>query len=116
MGDEGRMKDGLVHVITQQTTPDYIAAALRDYEAAVSRAAESPVLSRDLGLQKGTAPTPQKELSFTKGSKVTIWVGVEKYVGTVKEDRPGWVVLQTDTGEASVRKSEITRSEVPTKP
>jgi hypothetical protein len=39
-------------------------------------------------------------------------VGTEKYMGTVKDDRAGWVVLQTDKGEVTVRKSEITRSEV----
>jgi hypothetical protein len=46
---------------------------------------------------------------------VTIWVGTDKYVGTVKDDLSGWVVLQTDKGEVTVRKSEITRSEVPSK-
>jgi hypothetical protein len=110
------MKNAIVQVITQQSSPDYAAAVVRDYEAAVSRAAASPILSRDLGLPKSAVQTPQKELSFTKGSKAVIWVGVEKYEGTIKDDRPGWVVLHTDTGEVTVRKSEITRSEVPSKP
>jgi hypothetical protein len=56
------------------------------------------------------------EPSFTKGSKAIIWMGNEKYEGTVKDDRSGWVVLQTDKGEATLRKSEITRSEAPSKP
>jgi hypothetical protein len=116
VGDEGHMKDSMVQIITLQSSPEYAASAERAYEVAVTRASASPILSRDLGLQKNPAPAPQTEPSFTKGSKVTIWVGNEKYEGTVKEDRPGWVVLQTEKGEVSLRKSEITRSEAPSKP
>src|SRR5579875_246000 len=116
MGDEGRVKDALVQGIARQALPEYAAAVMRDYEAAVSRAATSPVLSRDLGLSKSAAPTPSAEPTFPKGSKAAIWVGNEKYVGTIKDDRPGWVVLQIDKADVTVRKSEITRAEVPPKP
>jgi hypothetical protein len=116
MGDEGRMKNALVQVIAQEASPSHVAGAVRDYEDAATRAAASPILSRDLGLSKSAAPAPAKETSFTKGSKVTIWVGNDKYTGTVKDDRPGWVVIQTDKSEVTVRKSEITRMEVPSKP
>ncbi|HTU91928.1 MAG TPA: hypothetical protein VMF69_17735, partial [Gemmataceae bacterium] len=116
MGDEGRVKNAIVGVIAQQSSPDYAAAAVRNYEAAVDRAAASPILSRDLGLHKSGASSPSAEPTFTKGNKVTIWVGNDKYVGTVKDDRPGWVVIQTDKADVTVRKSEITRSEVPPKP
>jgi len=115
MGNEGRLKDAIVGVIGRQALPEYTIAAMRDYETAVSRAANSPVLSRDLGLSKSNAPAPSGEPTFTKGAKAAIWVGNEKYAGTVKEDRPGWVVLQTDKAEVTVRKSEITRAEVPPK-
>jgi hypothetical protein len=111
VGDEGRMKNALVEVIARDASPENAAAALRAYDAAAARAAESPVLSRDLGLSKSSSSAPSREPTFTKGSKVTLWAGNEKYVGTVKEDRPGWVVLHTDRGEVTVRKSEITRSE-----
>jgi hypothetical protein len=116
MGDEGRMKNALVQVIAQEATPSHAAGAVRDYENAAARAAESPILSRDLRLPKSAAPAPGKEASFTKGSKITIWVSNDKYTGTVKDDRPGWVVIQTDKAEVTVRKSEITRTEVPSKP
>jgi hypothetical protein len=116
MGDEGRVKGALVSVLARQSLPEYAAAVARDYEAAVSRAAASPVLSRDLGLAKRTASASSTEPTFTKGAKATIWIGNEKYVGVIKDDRPGWVVIQTDKAEATVRKSEITRAEVLPKP
>jgi hypothetical protein len=116
MGDEGRFKDVMVQAIAQDSSPDRGALVLREYEAAAARAAASPVLSRDLGLQKGPPPPESREPSFAKGSKVTLWVGNDKYTGTVKEDRPGWVVIQTDKAEVTVRKAEILRSEVPAKP
>lgn len=111
VGDEGRMKNALSQVIARDASPEYAASVLRTYDAAAARAAESPVLSRDLGLSKSSSSTPSREPTFTKGSKVTLWAGNDKYVGTVKEDRPGWIVLQTDKGEVTVRKAEITRSE-----
>ena len=116
MGDEGRMKNALVQVIASEASLSHAAGALRDYEDAAAHAAASPILSRNLGLTKSAAPAPSRETKFTKGSKTTIWVGKDKYTGTVKDDRPGWVVLQTDKAEVTVRKSEITRTEAPTKP
>ena len=112
MGNEGVLKNAIVGVIGRQSSPEYNAAAMRDYESAVSRAANSPALSRDLGLSKSNAPAPSGEPAFTKGAKATIWVGNEKYTGTIKDDRPGWVVVQTDKAEVTVRKSEISRAEV----
>ena len=114
MGDEGRFKDAMVQVIARDASSDH-GAALRNYDAAMGRASASPILSRDLALPKSSAPAAPKEPSFQKGGKVTIWLGKDKYVGTVREDRPSWVVLQTDKAEVTVRKSEITRSEVPAK-
>jgi hypothetical protein len=116
VGDEGRLKDALVRVIAHDATADRSVAAVRGYEAAAARAADSAVLSRDLGLKKGPAPKPDQGLSFPKGSKVTVWVGKDKYVGTVKDDRGDWLVIQTDSAEVTLRKSEITRSEVSGKP
>ncbi len=112
MGNEGVLKNAIVGVIGRQAMPDYAVAAMRDYETAASRAANSPVLSRDLGLSKSNAPSPSGEPAFTKGAKATIWVGNEKYAGTIKDDRPSWIVLQTDKAEVTVRKSEISRAEV----
>jgi hypothetical protein len=116
MGDEGRIKNAMAQGIAQDASSDRAAVVAREYEAAAARAAASPVLSRDLGLQKGPAPKESREPSFAKGSKVTVWIGSDKYTGTVKEDVDGWLVLQTDKAEVRVRKSEITRSEMPAKP
>jgi hypothetical protein len=120
MGDEGRMKDALVQQIAHESSGEYAAAALRNYENAAAHAAASPFLSRELSLTPAPAPAPEPapapraaEPTFKKGSKVTIWVGNDKYAGTVRDDRPGWVVLQTDKAEVTVRKSQITRSEAP---
>lgn len=110
MGDEGRMKNALVAVISHEATAEHAAATLQGYDAAVGRAANSTVLSRDLGLKKdGAAPKPAP--SPRKGAKVTIWTGDTKHVGTVKDVRPDAVVLQTDKGEVTVNKSAITRWE-----
>jgi len=111
MGDEGRFKDAMVQVLARESSPAYAAAVLRNYDSVVGRAAASTVLSRDLSLQKGPATYSSYEPSYTKGGKVAVWVGNDKYAGTVKDDRAGWVVIQTDKGEVTVRKSEITRSE-----
>lgn len=116
MGNEGRLKDALVQVIARQAVPEYTVTAVRDYENAVSRAAASPILSRDLHLPKSAASAPSAEPTFTKGARATIWIGSEKYAGTVKEDRPSWLVLQTDKTEVTLRKSAITRAEVSPKP
>jgi hypothetical protein len=115
MGNEGVLKNAIVQVIARQSSPDATVAAMRDYESALSRAAASPVLSRDLGLTKKDVSSPSAEPAFTRGAKATIWIANEKYEGTVKDDRPGWVVLQTDKAEVTVRKSEITRAEVQSK-
>jgi hypothetical protein len=116
MGDEGRFKDAMVQVIASQASPEYAASVVRGYDAAVARAASSPALAKALSLRKGPTTYAAYEPTFTKGGNVVIWIGNDKITGTVKDDYPGWVVVQTTTGEVTVRKSEITRSEVPAKP
>jgi hypothetical protein len=115
MGNEGVLKNALVRGIAQDASSDYAAAAAKNYQNALSRAASSPVLSRDLSLRAEAAPAPSSEPAYKKGDKVTLWVGNDKYAGTVREDRAGWVVIQTDKAEVTIRKSEITRSEAPSK-
>jgi hypothetical protein len=62
MGDEGRMKAAIVHVIASQYTPDYAAAAAKNYQSALDAAAASSVLSRDLGLTRSKkTTTPPKQ-------------------------------------------------------
>jgi hypothetical protein len=70
MGDEGRVKTALAPVLAHDASPDYAAAAVRAYDAAVARASASPVLSRDLGLPK-SASAPKGQPSSPKGSKAS---------------------------------------------
>ncbi len=115
MGDEGIVKNSIAPAMARESSPEYAAFAVRTYDTIAARAAASPTLSRDLSLQKGSAYSTDRGPSFSKGSKVTIWVGNDKYQGTVKEDSADWVVLQTGTSDMTVRKSEITRAEAPSK-
>jgi hypothetical protein len=115
MGDEGILKNSIAPRIAHEGSPEYAASATRFYDTAAGRAAASAVLSRDLSLQKGPAAYSDHLPSFTKGSKVTVWVGNDKYQGTVKDDSDGWVVIQTGNNEVTVRKSEVTRIEAPAK-
>lgn len=59
MGDEGRMKNAIIQTIATPSSSDNVNAAIKNYETAVDRAAESPVLSRDLGLKKRATPPPK---------------------------------------------------------
>jgi hypothetical protein len=115
MGDEGIVKNSIAPGMAREGSPEHAAFAVRTYDTVAARATASPTLSRDLSLQKGPAYSTDHCLSFAKGSKVTVWVGNDKYQGTVKDDSADWVVLQTGTSDVTVRKSEITRSEVPSK-
>jgi hypothetical protein len=116
MGDEGIMKTALMQAVAADSSPEYAAAALRNYDTAVARAASSPTLAKALSLRKGATTYAAYEPTFTKGANIVVWVGNDKYAGTVKDDLPGWVVISTAAGEVTVRKSEITRSETPAKP
>lgn len=115
MGNEGIVKNSIAPAMAREGSPEHAAFAVRAYDSVAARAAASPTLSRDLSLQKGPAYSTDHGPSFAKGSKVTIWVGNDKYQGTVKEESADWVVLQTGTNDVTVRKSEITRAEAPSK-
>lgn len=115
MGDEGIVKNAIVPAMARESSPEHAALAVRTYDSVAGRAAASATLSRDLSLQKGPAYSTDRGLAFAKGSKVTIWVGNDKHQGTVKEDSADWVVLQTGTSDVTLRKSEITRTEVPSR-
>lgn len=60
MGDEGRVKNAIVQVIAQQASADYAATVRKNYEDALKRAADSPILSRDLGLKKSKEAPPAR--------------------------------------------------------
>jgi hypothetical protein len=71
MGNEGSMKNAMVRVIAAQASPDYVAAAVKNYQAALKDAADSPILSRDLGLPKSqkSPPPPSSEKDSPKSVK-----------------------------------------------
>jgi hypothetical protein len=116
VGDEGKLKDAMAQAVAKQSTPEYATEAQHHYEKAVARTAEAPMVARAMSLPKTTGPAVAYEPSFTRDSHVVVWVGGDKYDGTVKEDHPGWVVLTTDEGELRLRKSEIGRSVVKSGP
>jgi hypothetical protein len=116
VGDEGRMKDAMVQAIAKQTDPEYANDTLRHYERAVSRAATMPMLAKTLSVPRTATASAEYEPSYKKDSHVVLWIGDDKYSGTVKADQPGWVVLDTEEGEVSVRKSQIMRSQVIARP
>jgi hypothetical protein len=118
VGDEGRMKTAIAPAIAAQLSPEYAEQAEQHYEKAMTRAASSPTLAKALHLRptdEATASRPS-EPSYAKDSTVTVWAGNDKYTGVVMADRPGWVVLKTDEGEMTLRKSTIERSLVRSKP
>lgn len=110
VGDEGRVKEAMAHVIAGQSSPEYGEKVMQEYEKAMSQAASSPTLAKALSVRKDSVAAAKYEPSFSVKSEVTIWTGADKVDGVVKADRPGWVVLETDEGEVSVRKSTIGRS------
>lgn len=112
VGDEGKMKEAIAQAIAKQTEPEYANDTLRHYERAVSRAVSMPMLARTLSVPRTATASADYEPSFKRDSHVILWIGEDKYTGTVKEDRSGWVVLDTEDGEVSVRKAQIMRSQV----
>lgn len=110
VGDEGRIKDAMAKAIANETTPEYAHQVLHEHERAMTHAASSPVLARTLNLRKSSVAAASAEPSYPEDSKVTIWIGKDKYDGMVKTDQPDWIILKTDEGEMRVRKSSIDRS------
>lgn len=109
VGDEGRIKAALAPIIAGQASQDYADEVQNHYEQALARAASSPMLAKTLSLRKAATATVNAEPAYPEKSKVTLWVGADRYDGVVKADGASWLVLQTDDGEMRVRKSTIER-------
>ena len=116
VGDEGKMKEAIAQAIAKQTDPEYANDTLRHYERAVSRAVSMPMLAKTLSVPRTATASAEYEPSYKKDSHVVLWIGEDKYTGTVKSDQAGWVVLDTEEGEVNVRKSQIMRSQVLARP
>ncbi len=113
MGDEGVLKNQIAPVIAQQmASPEYAAAVSRNYQAALTEAANYPRLARALGVKKGegaevafpTEPRARPQPPVTLTLK-----GGEKVEGSTLAEEGDWYVVTTPRGQTQVRKSEVMR-------
>jgi hypothetical protein len=116
VGDEGRLKEALSKAIASEASAEYADQVLRGYEKSLTRAASSPVLAKTLSLRPNSEAAASAEPSYPEKSKVTVWIGGDRYEGVVKADQPAWIVLDTADGELRLRKSSIERSIVHASP
>jgi hypothetical protein len=115
MGDEGVIKNEIARSLGGMVSPGHAVQASQEYRLALSNAARSEGLARELKLGKGEATPatyspPGSLFGLSPGDKVTITTkGGEKIEGKLASDSPDWVVIDTPTEELTLRKSEITR-------
>jgi hypothetical protein len=112
MGDEGVLKNMLSQVIAQEATPNYTAAAMRNYNAAVSRAGESNALRVALGLpeRKAGGPNPYRYAAAESTAPVVLTLKNGQQVEGSKMTTDGdFYVIDTPTRKVRVLKSEVTR-------
>jgi len=68
VGDEGRVKTEVAHILAQQATPEYAAKVGQDLSTASIRAASFPVVKNNLGLKDPAIG----EAGFGSGHKVVV--------------------------------------------
>jgi hypothetical protein len=112
MGDEGVMKSAMAREIASQATPEYAGATARDLGVATGRIASSDQLAKGFGIARSNvlpaaAPSPAHIVLTLKGG--------EKVEGTVYGEDTDWFRVDTPTGTVSVRKSEVSKVEMPKK-
>jgi hypothetical protein len=113
MGDEGVLKNAIAPVIAQQmASPEYQAAVIRNYNAALAEVSTHPRLARALGLKKSdvaeVAGTPEQPVKPRPPVTLTL-KGGEKIEGNTMTEEGDWYVVTTPRGQTQVRKSEVTR-------
>jgi hypothetical protein len=112
MGDEGVMKAAFARQIASQADPAFAAGAARDMGVAMGRIGASEQLAKSFGLNRGNiapaaaATAPHIVLTLKNGDKVD---------GTLYGEDADWFRVDTATGTVSVRKSEVTKVEMPKK-
>jgi len=112
VGDEGVLKNTLAPVIAQQATPEYAAAAARDYQTALARAASSDNLRAALNLpERGRIAQAGAETTTNHPVTLTLQGGKE-VKGTMVREEPDWLVLRSGNSEITVRRSEVTMIQV----
>jgi len=112
MGDEGVMKNMISQTIAQEATPNYTAAAMRNYNAAVARAGESNALRVALGLpeRKAGGPNPYRYAAAESTAPVVLTLKNGQQVEGSKMAMEGdFYVIETPTRKVRVLKSEVTR-------
>jgi hypothetical protein len=112
MGDEGVMKAAFARQIASQASPEFAADAARGMGVAMGRVAASEPLAKSFGLNRGNiapaaaATAPRIVLTLKNGEKVD---------GTLYGEDADWFRVDTATGTVSVRKSEVSKVEMPKK-
>jgi hypothetical protein len=137
VGDEGRIKTEIAHVLAGQSTPEYTAMATRNLMGAMARAGQSETLRNSKVVpvvtdaeakgyfQRGyeVPPEPRKDgkpegkpesrRDHQPDEQVTVTVRLgdrtEQVKGTLLGEESGWLHVRTGAGEEVIRTSEIVR-------
>jgi len=110
VGDEGRLKDALAATVAQQATPEYAQAAMRSYNTAVARAAESSGPIRAVLGIPGKPGTGIAEAGSKDRPPVMVTLkGGDKIPGTSLKEDGDWYVVDSYGDMVRVRKSEVLR-------
>jgi hypothetical protein len=114
IGNEGVLKNDLSRGLAAATTPDAVAGAVRAYDVAAARVAASDRLRAGLGWDKGGIAAVGHERRVGGPVSVTTRDG-KTTEGTLVQDDPEWITVETATEEVSLRKSDVTRIARPKK-
>jgi hypothetical protein len=109
MGDEGVLKNMISQVIAQEATPNYTAAAMRNYSAAVARAGQSNTLRTALGLPEPKAGGANYAAAESQAPIVLTLKNGDTVAGTKMATEGDFYVVDTPTRKVKVLKSEVTR-------
>jgi hypothetical protein len=114
VGSEGVIKDTLAQSLVGPASTESLARAARAYDAAVARVAESDRLRAGLGWGKGPIAAVGHERNV--GGPITVTTKDGKTVeGTLVQEDPDWITVDTRTEEVTLRKSDVTRMSRPKK-
>jgi hypothetical protein len=111
MGDEGVLKNTLSQVIAADASPQAMATAMRNYNAAVARAGESNTLRTALNLpeRKAGGPNPYRYAAAESSAPVVLTLkNGQKVEGSKMTTEGDFYVIETATRRVRVLKSEVT--------
>lgn len=122
VGDEGVVKNVVAGTLSEPASPDFAARAHANLGAAWSRASQIAAFRSGAGLKGPIALAAGEEsmesrFGLHRGDNVNVTVrGADKAIsGKVVAESPGWITIDTDAGQETVRTSEITRVVKPKK-